>query len=253
LPVATLISATPPTADPTLDGPTISLTPRRRSPLGNETILLVILLLAAVAGGGIYYLYTHGFRIQLPPSPGSDESAGISSSSSDRAPSTETKVVPEVESTMYGARAVYSMRNSGFWIPARKVEKEEYKADLAMTTADGEALLLVMVVKHPMQSALSFVKQRQPAKLKVSLVDEDDNHPENEVAVGDMKGYIAKVRVVDDKDPDKPWKRFVLLAMVPREEHIIVVYFQCDEARRPDFEEKFNKTLASFRIKGVKK
>jgi hypothetical protein len=100
--------------------------------------------------------------------------------------------------------------------------------------ADGPAAL--------QRARASLEKQQEALGLPAKI--EPDKPPDADAPVGNVRGTVARFRM----QLGETKKRFVLLAIVPRPDRVLVLQGECEERRRGDWEPRFLQLLESFRL-----
>lgn len=166
---------------------------------------------------------------------------------------TEKRPTPQ---TLTGTKLTYTLQDpDDIWKKQGTPTFFDPTADMALNATESTnardvdriAEVLVLVLKaqpdrKPEAVARTYYEAQQRKKFPKSTftVLSDRDEP-----IGAAAGHLTRLQVTNAPDRE----RFVMLAVVPRGEQLLVFQCDCDGKRRSLWERDFNLLLASFRVK----
>lgn len=158
-----------------------------------------------------------------------------------------------------GKKSPYQLRDSeGLWTSWDDPKDKDPEADLALLGKDRiepqdvgkSAWVMVLVLNRPgttaqtaLAAARAHLEEQYKAihgKTKMDILTEQDETPTNQV--GSASGQVVKLHVKNGESQNL----FVMLAVVPRPDHVLVIQCECDLKRRGAWEGEFQQLLQTF-------
>jgi hypothetical protein len=164
-----------------------------------------------------------------------------------------------------GKQAPYELRDAeGLWEAWPQPQDADPDADLFLQAHDPAApedvakmaRVLVLVLKLPagrvghsiqvaVQDHVKKQEERERTGARVELLDEGAGAEWKPTQIGEASGQLVRLRIKGDNR-----NRLVLLAVVQKEDHLVVIECDCGMKRRSLWERDFEQLLATFRWAG---
>jgi hypothetical protein len=168
------------------------------------------------------------------------------------------KRVPVV---FHGTQAGYTLRDTQTIWKKNKLLQDASKADLAIEAIDpnvpdslntASVRVQIQPKKADLAQAAAFARGelqkellKESPQTKIEVVAGTSGPLDREGLVGDQKGHIAKLHIIQGEGRE----RFAIVAVAPTGEQTIAFYCECPWDKRSLWERDFDQLLGTFRLK----